>query len=298
MNRFRTVVFTVLLSCLVVFQGTDVQVEAYAKGTTTLHLDGINYSIPDTWYCLDSMETDTEKYYYNDDTLESGKGTPLLMFLSMNNKGIEDIDVLETRMVAYATKKDKSEVNMTDYILKDISVGNYDGFIYQFDTYNNGEELHTRNLVIDNTDAGKVVIASITVSDSDSQSYLNDINTMSLSVSVDSTDKVDDSSSEEEGTDEKETKKSDNKKKVKQQRHKKKSNSVKKTKTKKKTSSKKSKTNKKRTGKKKSRAVWISATGSKYHSTNHCGRMNASNAIKMTESEAKSQGYSRCKKCW
>lgn len=44
--------------------------------------------------------------------------------------------------------------------------------------------------------------------------------------------------------------------------------------------------------------VWISATGSKYHSINNCGRMNPNNARQMTEEEAINQGYGKCSKCW
>ena len=44
--------------------------------------------------------------------------------------------------------------------------------------------------------------------------------------------------------------------------------------------------------------VWLSATGSKYHSRNNCGNMNPANARQVTESDAVSQGYEKCKKCW
>ena len=43
---------------------------------------------------------------------------------------------------------------------------------------------------------------------------------------------------------------------------------------------------------------WLSATGSKYHSINNCGRMNPNNARQVTIAEAEHQGYGRCKKCW
>ena len=43
---------------------------------------------------------------------------------------------------------------------------------------------------------------------------------------------------------------------------------------------------------------WLSATGSKYHSINYCGRMNTNNARQVTIAEAERQGYGRCKKCW
>ncbi len=44
--------------------------------------------------------------------------------------------------------------------------------------------------------------------------------------------------------------------------------------------------------------VWLSATGSKYHSRNDCGNMNPSKARQVTESDAINQGYEKCKKCW
>ena len=44
--------------------------------------------------------------------------------------------------------------------------------------------------------------------------------------------------------------------------------------------------------------VWLSATGSKYHRINNCGNMNPANARQVTESDAISQGYGKCKKCW
>ncbi|MGL4742537.1 MAG: ComEC/Rec2 family competence protein [Sarcina sp.] len=43
--------------------------------------------------------------------------------------------------------------------------------------------------------------------------------------------------------------------------------------------------------------VWLSATGSKYHSKNNCGRMNPDNARQVTIEEAKSQGMEDCSKC-
>ena len=46
------------------------------------------------------------------------------------------------------------------------------------------------------------------------------------------------------------------------------------------------------------RMVWISATGSKYHSIPDCGNMNPDKAMQETESQALSQGYEACKKCW
>ena len=44
--------------------------------------------------------------------------------------------------------------------------------------------------------------------------------------------------------------------------------------------------------------VWLSATGSKYHSRNDCGRMNPSKARQVTRSEAIAEGYEACQKCW
>ena len=44
--------------------------------------------------------------------------------------------------------------------------------------------------------------------------------------------------------------------------------------------------------------VWISATGSKYHSDNDCGRMNPENATQITEEDAIGQGMEKCSKCW
>lgn len=43
------------------------------------------------------------------------------------------------------------------------------------------------------------------------------------------------------------------------------------------------------------RMVWISATGSKYHSIPDCGNMNPNKATQETESQALSQGYEACK---
>jgi len=44
--------------------------------------------------------------------------------------------------------------------------------------------------------------------------------------------------------------------------------------------------------------VWISATGSKYHSINNCGRMNPAKARRMTKSAAVADGYEACEKCY
>lgn len=44
--------------------------------------------------------------------------------------------------------------------------------------------------------------------------------------------------------------------------------------------------------------VWLSATGSKYHSIPDCGNMDPSRARQVSLSDAQSQGYEACKKCW
>lgn len=44
--------------------------------------------------------------------------------------------------------------------------------------------------------------------------------------------------------------------------------------------------------------VWQSATGSKYHSINNCGRMNPSKAQQITKTEAINRGLGQCSKCW
>lgn len=44
--------------------------------------------------------------------------------------------------------------------------------------------------------------------------------------------------------------------------------------------------------------VWISATGSKYHSKNNCGRMDPNKARQISLSEAKSRGFEPCSKCF
>ena len=44
--------------------------------------------------------------------------------------------------------------------------------------------------------------------------------------------------------------------------------------------------------------VWISATGSKYHSIPNCGRMNPNKASQVSVSEAKRRGFDACKKCF
>lgn len=44
--------------------------------------------------------------------------------------------------------------------------------------------------------------------------------------------------------------------------------------------------------------VWISATGSKYHSRPDCGQMDPSTSWQLSVSEAEAQGYEPCKKCY
>lgn len=44
--------------------------------------------------------------------------------------------------------------------------------------------------------------------------------------------------------------------------------------------------------------VWLSATGSKYHRKNNCGRMNPSKARKVSLSDAIALGYEACSKCY
>ena len=44
--------------------------------------------------------------------------------------------------------------------------------------------------------------------------------------------------------------------------------------------------------------VWVSATGSKYHKTNHCGNMNPNTARQETRAEAEAQGLQPCQKCY
>lgn len=44
--------------------------------------------------------------------------------------------------------------------------------------------------------------------------------------------------------------------------------------------------------------VWISATGSKYHSINNCGTMNPNRASQMNRSDAETKGYEACQKCY
>jgi hypothetical protein len=45
-------------------------------------------------------------------------------------------------------------------------------------------------------------------------------------------------------------------------------------------------------------SVWISETGSKFHSIPDCGRMNPDNATQMSQTNAEAQGYERCSKCF
>ena len=44
--------------------------------------------------------------------------------------------------------------------------------------------------------------------------------------------------------------------------------------------------------------VWLSATGSKYHRINNCGRMNPARATRVSLSSAVAQGYDACSKCF
>ena len=44
--------------------------------------------------------------------------------------------------------------------------------------------------------------------------------------------------------------------------------------------------------------VWVSATGNKYHKTNHCGNMNPNTAKEEPRAEAEAQGLEPCKKCY
>ncbi len=44
--------------------------------------------------------------------------------------------------------------------------------------------------------------------------------------------------------------------------------------------------------------VWLSATGNKYHSYDHCGNMNPKTARQVTLEKAKSLGKDACKNCW
>lgn len=44
--------------------------------------------------------------------------------------------------------------------------------------------------------------------------------------------------------------------------------------------------------------VWKTATGSKYHRTNHCGNTNPNNATQITKEQAQNMGLEPCKKCY
>ena len=71
--------------------------------------------------------------------------------------------------------------------------------------------------------------------------------------------------------------------------------------SKKKVSSAKKTSSKKKAKKKSSGGsdtVWLSATGSKYHSVNNCGRMNPNKATAISRSEAESMGYGPCSNCF
>lgn len=43
--------------------------------------------------------------------------------------------------------------------------------------------------------------------------------------------------------------------------------------------------------------VYVAGSGTKYHTTNHCGNMNPNKARRMTLQQAKSRGYTACKNC-
>lgn len=45
-------------------------------------------------------------------------------------------------------------------------------------------------------------------------------------------------------------------------------------------------------------SVWLSATGSKYHRINNCGRMNPNKARSVSLDEAIRKGYDACDKCY
>lgn len=49
---------------------------------------------------------------------------------------------------------------------------------------------------------------------------------------------------------------------------------------------------------KKTQYVWLSATGNKYHSYDHCGNMNPKKARKVTLEEAVKLGKGKCSNCW
>lgn len=44
--------------------------------------------------------------------------------------------------------------------------------------------------------------------------------------------------------------------------------------------------------------VWLSETGSKYHSIPDCGNMNPNKARQVSRSSAEAMGYDACSKCW
>lgn len=46
------------------------------------------------------------------------------------------------------------------------------------------------------------------------------------------------------------------------------------------------------------KTVWLSATGSKYHTINHCGKMNPAKAVQVSLEEAIKQGKEPCDKCF
>lgn len=51
-------------------------------------------------------------------------------------------------------------------------------------------------------------------------------------------------------------------------------------------------------GMKNDKYVWITKTGSKYHSINNCGKTNSKNTEKISEKEAVERGYDKCTLCW
>ena len=44
--------------------------------------------------------------------------------------------------------------------------------------------------------------------------------------------------------------------------------------------------------------VWLSATGTRFHSINNCGTMNPARARQMSRDEAQRRGYEACRNCW
>lgn len=48
----------------------------------------------------------------------------------------------------------------------------------------------------------------------------------------------------------------------------------------------------------KSQTCYLSATGSKYHRINNCGKMNPNKATQTTVGQAEASGHEPCSKCW